>query len=283
MAMYDVSKWGKGTKNGDAIKMPANFYQPTETLPPMLQDQRNGGNKVWNMDKAFENEQLWRNYIGAYYALVTEIDYCIGQILKAVEEAGIEEETIVIYTSDHGDFVGNHGMVEKCASGQNVYEDILNVPLIFKIPGNSNKGKRTAELVTLADVLPTLVDLLDLKLPEAKYPMQGESLAGVISGTGSLNRDYIVSESWSQACVITKDTKLGIMLDPTIVHPNFDYREFGDMFFDMKNDPLEVDNRINDLNYKKEITKLEKYYDDFLKNTPPTGKELMIKEKQQTK
>ena len=283
MAMYDVSKWGKGTKNGDAIKMPANFYQPTETLPPMLQDQRNGGNKVWNMDKAFENEQLWRNYIGAYYALVTEIDHCIGQILKAVEEAGIEEETIVIYTSDHGDFVGNHGMVEKCASGQNVYEDILNVPLIFKIPGNSNKGKRTADLVTLADVLPTLVDLLDLKLPESKYPMQGESLAEVIEGSGSLNRDYIVSESWSQACVITKDTKLGIMLDPTIVHPNFDYREFGNMFFDMKNDPLEVDNRINDINYRKEITKLEKYYDDFLKNTPPTGKELVIKEKQQTK
>jgi arylsulfatase A-like enzyme len=282
MAMYDVSKWGLGTGKGDAIKMPANFYQPTETLPPKLQDQRNGGNKVWNMDKAFENEQLWRNYIGGYYALVTEIDHCIGEILNALEEAGIQEETIVIYTSDHGDFAGNHGMVEKCAFGHNVYEDILNVPLIVKIPGNPNKGKRTAELVTLADVLPTLVDLLDLELPEAKYPMQGESLAGIIQGTGSLNREYVVSESWSQACVITRDTKLGIMLDPTAVHPDLDYREFGDMFFDMKKDPLEVDNKINDMNYREEIARLRKYYDEFIKNTPPTGKKLMIQQKQQT-
>ncbi|MFC2116371.1 sulfatase-like hydrolase/transferase, partial [Bacteroidota bacterium] len=283
MAMYDVSKWGNGTHNGDAIKMPANFYQPTLTLPPMLQSQRNGGNRVWNMDKAFENEQLWRNYIGGYYALVTEIDHCIGEILKAVEEAGIEKETIIIYTSDHGDFVGNHGMVEKCAEGHNVYEDILNVPLIFKIPGNSNNGKRSAELVTLADVLPTLVDLLDLKLPEAKYPIQGESLTEVITGKGFMNRDYIVSESWSQACVITKDTKLGIMLDPTVVHPNFDYREFGDMFFDMKKDPMEVDNKIDDKKYTREIAKLRGYYNEFLNNTPSTGKDQMIQLKQQTK
>ena len=47
------------------------------------QSQRNGGNKVWNMDKAFGDEQLWRNYIGAYYALVTGIDHCVGEILEA--------------------------------------------------------------------------------------------------------------------------------------------------------------------------------------------------------
>ena len=106
----------------------------------MLQSQRNGGNKVWNMDKAFENEQLWRNYIGAYYALVTEIDHHIGAIIETLKATGIANETIIIYASDHGDFAGNHGMVEKCASEQNVYEDILNVPLIIKIPGNENHG-----------------------------------------------------------------------------------------------------------------------------------------------
>ena len=137
MEMYDVSGWGEGTRKGSGIVMPENFYEPTENLPPLLQSQRNGGNKVWNMDKAFENEQLWRDYIGGYYALVTEIDYCVGEILNTLEEAGIEDETIVIYTSDHGDFVGNHGMVEKAAAGHNVYEDILNVPLIFKIPGKT--------------------------------------------------------------------------------------------------------------------------------------------------
>lgn len=276
MDIYDVSEWGEGTKNGSRIKKPENFYQPTETLPPMLQDQRNGGNKVWNMDMAFKDEQLWRNYIGAYYALVTEIDHHVGEILKALDEAGIENETIVIYTSDHGDFVGNHGMVEKCASGHNIYEDILNVPLMIRIPGNKNRGKRTAELVTLADVLPTLVDLLDLKLPEMKHPVQGESLAGIIKGNGSLKRNYVVSESWSQAAVITRDYKLGIMLDPNPVYPKFDYRAFGDMFFDLKKDPLEVDNMIADKQYQKEITKLRTYYQEFIRNTPSTGKDELI-------
>lgn len=280
LTMYDVSRWGEGAKKGSAIKKPANFYQPTETLPPVLQEQRNGGNKVWNMNKAFENEQLWRNYIGGYYALVTEIDHCVGEIIKALYDAGIEEETIVIYTSDHGDFVGNHGMVEKCASGQNVYEDILNIPLMIKIPGNKNKGKRTAELVTNADVLPTLIELLDLKLPKAKYPIQGRSLVKVLEGNGKMNREYIISESWAQACVITKNAKLGIMLNPTAVHKKFDYREFGDMFFDLRKDPLEVDNVINKKKYKKEIAKLRGYYGEFVRNTPSEGKDAMIKQKQ---
>ena len=108
--------------------------------------------------------------MGAYYALVTEVDYYVGEILQALENANIKEETIIIYTSDHGDFVGNHGMVEKAAAGHNVYEDILNIPLLIRIPGNTNQIKRTAELVTLTDVIPTLIDLLDLKTPKLEIP-----------------------------------------------------------------------------------------------------------------
>ncbi|NOR74736.1 MAG: sulfatase-like hydrolase/transferase [Draconibacterium sp.] len=270
---------GRGNKKGSGIKMPANFYEPTENLPPLLQSQRNGGNKVWNMDKAFENEQLWRDYIGAYYALVTEIDYCVGEILNTLDEAGLTEETIVIYTSDHGDFVGNHGMVEKAAAGQNVYEDILNMPLIIRFPGKTKKGKRTAEVVTLADVLPTLIEMLDLEVPNLKYPIQGESMAEVITNSGSMNREYLISESWSQAAVITNNKKLGIMLDPTVVHKNWDYRDFGDMFFDMEKDPLEIDNKIDDKNYHEVISKLRGHYDEYVKNTSAAGKEEMIKKK----
>jgi len=279
MDMYNVAEWGKGTKKGGGIKKPASLYEPTESLPPLLQSQRNGGNKVWNMDKAFKDEQLWRNYIGGYYALVTQIDHCVGEILGALDKAGLEEDTIVIYASDHGDFVGNHGMVEKCAVGQNVYEDILNVPLMIKVPGKTKKGQRTAELVTLADVLPTLIDMLELDAPEFKYPIQGKSMSDVILRDGSMNREYLVSESWSQAAVITKNHKLGIMLDPTVVHQNWDYRDFGDMFFDRENDPLEVENKIKDKRYQKEIDKLRGYYDEFIRTTPSTGKDELVRQK----
>jgi arylsulfatase A-like enzyme len=272
MALYNVTAWGNGTKQGGGIKKPESFYEPSENLPPLLQSQRNGGNRVWNMDKAFEDEQLWRNFMGAYYALVTEIDHCVGQILTALEGAGLEEDTLVIYTSDHGDFVGNHGMVEKAAIGHNVYEDILNVPLIIRYPGKTKQGKRTAELVTLVDVLPTLIDLLDLEVPELKHPMQGVSMADLILKNKPMNRDYVVSESWSQACVITRDHKLGLMLDPTAVHKNWDYRDFGDMFFDRATDPLEIRNGINDTQYQPAIETLRSYYEAFKQAVPATGK-----------
>jgi arylsulfatase A-like enzyme len=279
MDMYDVSAWGSGRINGGSIIKPASLYEPKENIPPMMQSIRDGGNKVWNVDKAFADEQLWRNHIGAYYALVTEIDHCVGEILKALDEAGIAEETIVIYASDHGDFVGNHGMVEKAAAGQNVYEDILNLPLIIRYPGNKQNGKRTAELVSLVDIYPTLVELLGLNLPELKHPLQGESMAKTLLEGKPMKRKYIVSESWSQATVITKDQKLGIMLDPTPIHKNWDYRNFGDMFFDLKNDSLELDNKIDEKQYKSDINKLRNYYMEFLKNIPSTGKDEVVQQK----
>jgi arylsulfatase len=188
----------------------------------------------------------------------------------------LENETIVIYTSDHGDFVGNHGMVEKCAFGQNVYQDILNIPLIIRYPGMTESGKRIGELITNADILPTLVDLLDLDIPELKHPFQGESMVDLIMHDQPMNREYVVSESWSQAAVITRDYTLGIMQDATPAYKNLDYRDFGDMFFDRTEDPLEVENRIKDPEYKEQIELLRGYFDEFVEKTPATGKEEMI-------
>ncbi len=270
MNMYNVSQWGKGTKLKSGIKMPVSFYQPTKDLPPLLQFQRNGGNKVWNMNKAFKDEQLWRDFIGAYYALVTEVDYYVGEIIQALDKANIKEETIIIYTSDHGDFVGNHGMVEKAAAGHNIYEDILNIPLMIRIPGNTNQGKHTAELVTLADITPTLIDVLNLKKPKLEYPLEGKSLANLLLKNKPLNRDYVVSESWFQATVISKNAKLGIM-KPNPVNARQDYREFGDMFFDRTKDPLELNNGINDKNNQHTIAELRNFYEEFKKRVPGIG------------
>jgi arylsulfatase len=276
MDMYDVSDWGDGRINGSSIKKPASLYEPIENIPPMMQSIRRGDNKVWNVDKAFADEQIWRNHIGAYYALVTEMDHLIGQILKALDEAGISEETIVIYVSDHGDFVGHHGMVEKVAAGQNVYEDILNIPLIIKIPGNKQKGNRNAELVNLVDIFPTLVDLLGLEMPELKHPLQGLPLAQTLLKGEPVNREFIVSESWSQATVITKDHKLGMMIDPTDYARRFDFRDFGDQFFARKDDPLETNNQINNPLYAGEIQKLRQMYDRFTSEFPDIGKQEVI-------
>ena len=168
-------------------------------------------------------------------------------------------------------------MVEKAAAGQNVYEDILNIPLIIRYPGNKENGKHNGELVSLVDIYPTLVDLLGLKMPKLKYPLEGKSLLKTLTTGASLDRKYFVSESWSQASVITKDYKLGIMLDPTEYKKRFDYRSFGDQFFVRKSDSCEINNQINNDQYKSEIEKLRAYYDDFTSKVPDTGKKEMIR------
>jgi hypothetical protein len=91
-----------------------------------------------------------------------------------------------------------------------------------------------------------------------------------------MKRKYFVSESWSQATVITKDEKLGIMIDPTPIHLNWDFRNFGDMFFDRKTDPMETRNKIKDNNYQQEIKTLRSYYDEFVGKIPATGKDEVV-------
>ena len=96
----------------------------------------------------------------------------------------------------------------------------------------------------MVDIYPTLVDLLGLKMSKLKYPIQGQSFAGTLTKGKPMNREYFVSESWSQASVITKDYNLGIMLDPTDAQRKFDFRSFGDQFFIRKSDSLEINNQI---------------------------------------
>ena len=115
-----------------------------------------------------------------------------------------------------------------------------------------------------------------IESPDLKYKIQGKSLHKLMDQDKTLDRQYIVSESWSQAAIISKDYKLGIMLDPTNVKKNFDYRSFGDMFYDRSDDPLEMRNGIQNSIYKEQIDQLRSFYNQFEIDFPDTGKQEMI-------
>ncbi len=275
--MYDYSAWGDGTAKGSAIRKPPSLNQPTETLPPALQAWRHGKNRVWRLDKALKDEQLFRFYIASYYALVTEIDHHVGTIMKALEEEGQLENTIVVYTSDHGDFVGRHGMVEKCAVGHNVYEETLQVPLIVCHPGVVKQRQRCNDLVEMFDLYPTLLDMAGIKPPTTKLGCDATSLAPTLSAGKATKRKYIVSENWSQASVITERYKLGIWLDPTAYAAARDFRSFGDMLFDRREDPDEISNVIDRPEYAIIQKQLRDYFDDFTSRVAATGKDEIVK------
>ena len=281
--MYDYSAWGEGTVKGGAISKPSTLNQPMEELPPALAAWRQGKNRVWRLDKALEDEQLFRFYIASYYALVTEIDHHIGTIMKALEDEGIAENTIVVYASDHGDFVGRHGMVEKCAVGHNVYEETLRVPLVVSYPPMVKQGQRCDQLAEMFDLYPTLLNLAGIEMPRTKFLLDASSLVDNLTGTATTDRKYIVSENWSQASVITDRYKLGIWLDPTAYAAGRDFRSFGDMLFDRENDPDEIHNLIDRPEYAKVQKQLREYFEDFTSKVPATGKKEIIKRTQAKK
>ncbi|MCL2647693.1 MAG: sulfatase-like hydrolase/transferase [Phycisphaerales bacterium] len=116
-----------------------------------------------------------------YYALCTMLDDQIGQLLKTLNETGVEEETLVIFTSDHGDHLGDYGLIRK--SGL-LFDDLLRVPLMMRVPGGG-KGKSCQGLSQHEDIAPTVLELLGMKVPET---VQGRSLAGMMRGDDSLRK-----------------------------------------------------------------------------------------------
>ncbi len=225
----------------DNISLPESLHEPIENLPPGMQKWRNWENHIWCLAKAAKDEKLYRRYISYYYALVTEIDYHVGRVLDALDQCDLADNTIVIYTSDHGDFVGAHGMCEKAALEHNIYEDTLRVPLMIRAPKMKIHGQVNHSLIGLIDLYPTLTQMCGLK----KSPkLDGLSIADLVINGGNLKRDMIVSENWSQLTAITKDYKLGIWLKEQ-------KENFGDMLFSRIDDPLEMKNLCGNPEYKE--------------------------------
>ncbi|TKG93738.1 sulfatase [Puteibacter caeruleilacunae] len=107
-------------------------------------------------------EDVVKEEIIAYYAMITQVDEQIGRIMKTLEAKGQADNTIIIFAGDNGLAVGQHGLMGK----QNVYDHSVRVPLIFAGPG-IDKGVKNDVLCLLSDVFPTVCDLTDIKIPES--------------------------------------------------------------------------------------------------------------------
>lgn len=110
----------------------------------------------------------------AYYAMVEQIDQEVGKIVKALEETGQYENTIILYTSDHGEMLGDHGIYLK---GPYFYDPMVKVPLVISWKGHIKEGVRRKALTELLDLAPTLLDLANLPIYEG---MQGLSMKNLL-------------------------------------------------------------------------------------------------------
>lgn len=272
-----IKKWAD-LYDLDSIELPGNLSEPVENLPQRMREWRTRTTPPWNCGTAAENHTIYRRYIAYYYALMSEVDHHIGRILSALNALKLADNTIVIYASDHGDFVAAHGMVEKCAVGHNVYEDTLRVPLIFHWPGKFEKGLTCNSLTGLIDFYPTLLELTGIARPAQGYDLPGQSLVPALTGRSIHERPYLISENCSQVTAIERRYKLGKWITPPPKYASWDWgKTHPGMLFDRQADPLEVNNLIEKPEMKTVQNRLKEYMEQWEAATPDDGKRELMK------
>ena len=148
--------------NPDALELPATWNESLESQHPVIQHHR----WAWR-NEVPPPEAVVRCALASYYALVSSLDTQIGRILEAIDTSPLRDDTLVIYTSDHGEMAGHHGIWQK----QCFYEPAVRVPLMLRLP--SGETGRVAQNVSLVDVLPTLLETAGLETPP---DLPGDSL-----------------------------------------------------------------------------------------------------------
>ena len=221
-----------------------NMYDPEKiTLPPNFQEMP-VVNCGWSNKGRDENTEQYprrpdavRKHIADYYAMISHVDYRIGQILDALREKGMLEDTIIVFTGDNGLAVGQHGLMGQ----QNIYEHSVGVPLVMCGPGIPRNEVRE-QFVYLLDIYPTLCDLCGMEIPAS---VDGISFAKMFADPDYVTRPElylafqsrirgVMDERYKLVEYRTEDLKLT-------------------QLFDLKNDPWEKNNFYDIAGYE-EIT-----------------------------
>ena len=189
----------------------------------------------------------------AYYAMIELLDDVIGSVLAALDRSGQREDTLILFMSDHGEMLGDHGLLLK---GCRFYEGLVPVPLLFSWPRGLAGGVVSDALVELVDVAPTLLEIAGLEPPET---MHGRSLLPLLRGeTARAEQRPLVRCEYYRA-LNPRPRAATPPLDASLIRPSYatmvrdsryklvTYHSTGlGELFDLHTDPAEFDNRWHD-------------------------------------
>ena len=236
-----------------------------QRLPLPVQKQILRGRPQYGMDRA-RLQWIYRSY----YASVAMVDDEVGRILDALRESGQEANTIIVFSTDHGDQLLEHGL-----EGKNLFfEASVRVPFLISFPGRV-KPARYAELIEMVDVLPTLLELCGLTVPAR---IQGRSFAPLLAGGRYTPREFVFAEN-----VIPEVINSGILDLPFVPgqgvggirHPDAKmirtarwkmnyYSGHGGELYDLASDPGEERNLYTDAGQRARLSELKARLLDFL-------------------
>ena len=220
--------------------------------------------------RPFENCPDYQRYGGnmdeyprLYAGLVTQIDAGVGRIVEKLKELGIYDDTLIVYTSDHGDMQGSHGLKNKCFP----HEKSAGVPFIARLPGG-RKGERTNALANGIDIFPTALEIAGIA-PD--FPVDGKSFLSYMKGESESFNDYIISEyvigkaPWRM--IRTPEYKLTVSCH--------DYAPMS--LYNMVSDPWEMTDLKDDEKYASlisELTEILKANTAPVEDTEPTPEQM---------
>ncbi|MHC4123990.1 MAG: sulfatase family protein [Planctomycetota bacterium] len=254
-----------GCPSWDYAEYPEEFkiYKPSEiNIPP-------------NVPK--EIESLARKEIANYYGTITALDAQVGRILDALDKLKFANNTIVVFTSDHGDHLSSHGYGKpienkfelpfyKCTSKATPYNESIHIPLIIKYPPEGLKGIRADSLISSVDIMPTLLGLCGVRIPD---DVQGDDLSHVVLDKDGIEKDsvylQILGPGWP-----TRDKWVGYwrgVRTKRWVYARWLDNEYGPVLFDCKNDPYEMNNLAGKQEYGQIQERLEKRLKKWMKET----------------
>jgi arylsulfatase A-like enzyme len=175
-----------GQYDPEQIPLPPNFdSEPTDAQPLKTRVFAEAYREWGQSGMPLKTPKDWRHMIANYWGLCSLIDTHIGTILDTLEESDLIDNTIVVFTSDHGDMMGSHGLIAKCV----MFEEAVRVPLMIRLPGQGQR-KHVNGPVSQIDIVPTLLDLMDHPIPPH---LQGKSLRELLEpGKATSTRNVFI-------------------------------------------------------------------------------------------
>nr|WP_307990978.1 sulfatase-like hydrolase/transferase [uncultured Niameybacter sp.] len=194
--------------------------------------------------KTLTKEKL-KKITAYYYGSISHMDHHIGRLVQALKDKGIYEDTLIVYTSDHGEYLGFHHMLLKA---NYMYDPLAKVPLIIKYPKNQYHGQVNEQISCNIDLAPTFLSQADCAIPGTMkgLDLSDQKVGRQMTICEGFRADICdgVLEKYYEYMVRSKNYKL-------IISKNFEHY----MFFDLINDPYELKDVSNEDKYKEEIEK----------------------------
>ncbi len=193
-------------------------------------------------------DQLVHEWLKVYYAQVANLDWNLGRLLRAVDEAGLADDTVFVFTSDHGEMFGSHGRQAKLI----FYEEAARIPFLMRWPGKIKPGTKTDALLGTPDIMPTLLTMLGLPVPRA---VEGKNLSGAALGRSNADNEAAHMQGMGATAAWVDGTEWRALRDHEYTYAIY-RRDRKELLFDNRQDPFQLKNLVDD---RAQATRVKHY------------------------